>query len=355
MQQGVPRSVMLGPALPVSLLGSGVAVPPHQLAQSDAAEAARRMFGGRFTEFNRLAGVFESTGIATRYSVLPLERFFEPLDWAQRSEAYLAGATELFIAATHAALEDAALKPDAVDCIVTISSTGIATPSLEARVAQRMGFRADVQRVPVFGLGCAGGVFGLSIAADLARAKPGRRVLLVAIETCTLAFRADRLTKENIVATALFGDGAAAIVLAHKPDGPIEFVGEASHQWPATLNIMGWRVDPEGFGVIFDRAIPPFITEHLKPALNTMVAEKPDGFICHPGGAKVITALETALELSRGTLGDERAILREFGNMSSPTVLFVLHRALRQNKSGLFALTALGPGFSLALAMMRRT
>ncbi len=152
-----------------------------------------------------------------------------------------------------------------IDTVVTVCSTGIATPSLEARVAGRMGFRSDVTRVPVFGLGCAGGVSGLSIAARLAQARPGTNVLLVAVELCSLALRLDELTKANIVATSLFGDGAAAIILRAGDGGatPIEHSGE--HLWPDTLGIMGWNVDPEGFGVIFQRTIPNFVTENLNP------------------------------------------------------------------------------------------
>lgn len=346
---------MVKPAHPIALIGIGTAVPPFRIAQSEAAQAAQALFGGRYAEFDRLRSVFESTGIEARYSVLPLERFFQPLNWAERSEAYLEGACALFIDAAKIALDNAGLPAAAIDCIVTVSSTGIATPSLEARVASHMGFRPDVQRVPIFGLGCAGGVLGLSLAADLARAQKGRRVLLVAIETCTLAFRADRLTKENIVATALFGDGAAAIILENTDDSDVNLVGEASHQWPDTLSIMGWRVDEEGFGVIFDRSIPAFILEQLRPTLDIIAPDRPERFIFHPGGTKVISAIETSLDLPEGTLQCERHVLREFGNMSSPTVLFVLERALRDDTKGVSALTALGPGFSLALALMSRT
>lgn len=343
-------------AFPVAVLGLGTAVPPHQIAQKDAAHAAEALFGGRFADFERLAGVFASSGIEQRFSVLPIERFFAPLDWAQRHEAYLEGAQALFLAATRAALTEACLTAEAIDIVVTISSTGIATPSLEAMVADQLGLRSDVMRVPIFGLGCAGGVSGLGIAMQLARAAPGRRVLLVAVETCTLAFRADRLTKENIVATALFGDGAAALILEAR-EGPETFIDSASHQWKHTLGIMGWRVEPEGFGVIFDRSIPPFIETALPAALSPLLdasPERPDGYVCHPGGAKVIVALERALPLPEGTLSDERAILRTFGNMSAPTVLFVLQRALQTPRRGRFALLALGPGFSLAYALLSR-
>ena len=147
----------------------------------------------------------------------PLEWYFEPLGWPERSAAYLDGGLELFIDAATKALDAAGVAADEVDTVVTISSTGIATPSLEARAAGRMGFRPDIERVPVFGLGCAGGVSGLSLAARLAGGGADKVVLMVAVELCTLAFRLDELTKANIVATALFGDGAGACVCGGPP------------------------------------------------------------------------------------------------------------------------------------------
>ncbi len=342
---------------PVALLGIGHAVPPYAMSQSAIAEAAGQMFGPRFAGYERMAGVFASSGIAQRYSVLPIERFLIPLDWAERNDAYLSGARALFIDAARAALAAASLDAQAIDIVVTISSTGIATPSLEAMAANELGFRSDIMRVPVFGLGCAGGVLGLGMAMQLARAAPGRRVLLVAVETCTLAFRVDRLTKENIVATALFGDGAAALIL-QSGEGDCVFLDSGSHQWPDTLSIMGWRVDPSGFGVIFDRAIPPFIETELRQAAAPFITRSAaplDGFVCHPGGAKVIVALEHAMDLAHGTLADERVVLRDYGNMSAPTVLFVLEAALARDRKGMFALLALGPGFTLAYTLMRRT
>jgi alkylresorcinol/alkylpyrone synthase len=192
------------------------------------------------------------------------------------------------------ALIAAGISAADVDTIVTVSSTGIATPSLEARAAIRVGFRSDVERVPVFGLGCAGGVSGLSIASRLAKSRPGTVVLLVAVEVCTLAFRQDKPTKANIVATALFGDGAAACVLRVDEAGIAAVEMDGQHTWPDTLDMMGWNVDPEGFGVIFDRAIPPFAQERFAQAVTGILERgglelsNVDRFACHPGGAKVI-------------------------------------------------------------------
>jgi alkylresorcinol/alkylpyrone synthase len=224
-----------------------------------------------------------------------------------------------------------------------------------------MGFRSDVERVPVFGLGCAGGVSGLAIASRLARARPGSTVLLVAIEICTAAFRMDQLSAANMVATALFGDGAAACVVQSGESGLARIEGAGEHLWPDSLDIMGWKVDPSGLGVIFDRSIPPFAEEHVGSAVDGILARigvarnAVDRFACHPGGAKVITALETTLRLDQGTLDHERAVLEEYGNMSAPTVLFVLERLVKQGLPRRTVLTALGPGFTCSCLSLART
>ena len=340
------------PMSAVSLLSVAHAVPPHCLLQSDAAAAARRIFGHRYAAFERMAPVFETAGIRTRHTVKPLDWYFSDLGWPERNAAYLEGAQQLFIDAASGALRDAGCEARDVDTIVTVSSTGIATPSLEARVAGRLGFRADVERVPVFGLGCAGGVTGLAIASRLARARPGSTVLVVAIEICTAAFRMDQLTGANMVATALFGDGAASCVVRSGEHGLARIEGAGEHLWPDSLDIMGWKVDPTGFGVIFDRSIPPFAEEHVGAAVDGILArigvarDEVDRFACHPGGAKVITALEKTLGLGQGTLDHERAVLESYGNMSAPTVLFVLQRLVDVGLPRRTVLTALGPGFT---------
>jgi alkylresorcinol/alkylpyrone synthase len=282
------------------------------------------------------------------------------LGWPERADAYLEGACDLFVDAAGRALDAAGLSAAEVDTIVTISSTGIATPSLEARVAGRLGFRPDVERVPVFGLGCAGGVSGFSIASRLACSRPGSVVLLVAVEVCTLAFRLDELTKANVVATALFGDGGAACVLRAYDGGVAAVEMSGQHTWPDTLDIMGWRIDPQGFGVIFDREIPPFAQQHIAPAISGILAraglalDDIDRFACHPGGAKVITALERALSLEQGSLDHERAILADYGNMSAPTALFVLESLIQAGLPSRTLLTAMGPGFTASCVSLKR-
>lgn len=346
---------------PATLVSVATAVPPHCIEQRDVAAAAHAGFAARYDDFERLAAVFASSGIRKRYAVRPIDWYLQPLGWPERNAAYLDGACDLFVDAATQALEAARLTAEAVDTVITISSTGIATPSLEARVAGRLGFRADIERVPVFGLGCAGGVTGLAIAARMAQSRPGSVVLVVAVELCTLSFRLDELTKANIVATALFGDGAAACVLRVGQSGLAEIEMSGQHMWPDTLDIMGWSVDPNGFGVIFDRAIPPFAEANMAAAVASILDRSGlklgdiDRLAFHPGGAKVVTALERAFSLNQGMLDHERSVLADYGNMSAPTVLFVLDRLITQD--GLperTLLTAMGPGFSTSCISLKR-
>ena len=338
------------PQMQPRLVGLATAVPENAVAQTEILSAAGRAFAGRVDGFRALSQVFSSAGIDRRHLARPIEWYMQPHGWEDRNAAYLDTAPALFLAAARRALGDAGKTAREVDFILTVSSTGIATPGLEAMVADRIGFRADAVRIPVFGWGCAGGAAGLALAAQLAALQPGTTVLVVALELCSLSFRLDVLSKENIVATALFGDGAAAAVVASSGDGPV-LHAPRQHRWPDTLGIMGWRVQDRGLGVIFDRAIPPFAEAHLADALHELWPEldgRSVGHICHPGGAKVITALEAALRLPAGTLRHERAVLADFGNMSAPTVLFVLDAALREGELDDSLLLALGPGFSLA-------
>ena len=339
------------------ILSVATAVPPYIFEQTAVAIKVRDFFIDRFPQFDRVAGVFSTSGIEKRHAVRPLEWHDIEPGWPERTAAYLEGALAIFIDAAKKALDQAGLTGADVDTVVTVSSTGIATPTLEARAFDALGFRRDVKRVPVFGLGCAGGVTGLSVAHRLAEAAPGSRVLLVAVECCTLSLRADELTKANIVAMALFGDGGAACVLSTNARGSagIGTISASSERlWPGTLDIMGWTVDPQGFGVIFDQSIPVFATEHLRGAVDEMLAEQSltlkdiTRVISHPGGRKVVEAIEQSLDLPELSLTAERDVLRDFGNMSAPTVLFVLEQVMAAKPSGRFMALALGPGFTLS-------
>ncbi len=344
---------------PVALLSLSTASPPFTLLQTDVEAAAREVFLESFPSFDRLAPVFTTAGIRERQAVRPIDWYQRSRGWSERADAYLSSGISMFVDCAAKALDEAGLKGSQVDTIVTVSSTGIATPSLEAHAAAQLGFRPDVVRVPVFGLGCAGGVSGLGLAASLAAARPGSIVLLVVVELCTLAFRTDDLTKADIVATALFGDGAAACVLRAGGDGFATITASAQHTWPDTLDIMGWRVEANGLGVIFARSIPDFAEAHLRDAMVSMLQGGPVAFdevtrfICHPGGTKVIEALERALSIDQGGLDHERSVLSDHGNMSAPTALFVLDRVRRAAMPDRSVLTALGPGFTASTVTLQ--
>ena len=343
---------------PCSLLSLATAVPPHVVCQNDAKDLARDAWGGRPALFDRLSGVFDNAGIARRHIVAPADWYAQPHGWQDRNEVYLEAAQDLFERAAAEAIEKAGLRPDQIDGVVTVSTTGISTPSLEARVGPKLGLRPEVRRVPLFGLGCAGGVSGLATAARLANADPGSNWLFVTVETCSISIRLDSDDPAAIVATALFGDGAAAAVVRSGTHCIARITGAGEKLWPDTQRIMGWEGEDPGLAVVFDRAIPPFIEENLEPAVDEMLASLGhsradiDRFCCHPGGVKVIDAIESSLDLPQGELNIEREVLHDFGNMSAPTVMFVLQRLIERGLPQRVMMTAFGPGFTCAGLML---
>jgi alkylresorcinol/alkylpyrone synthase len=361
-----PLPVLTAPAVSVTaprLIGLSTAVPPFDLAQEEVATRAATLFANTEGGFHRLAPVYRNANIDNRHACVPLDWFESPHGFGERNALFLANATDLLAVAAARALDDAGLEASDIDTIVTICSSGIATPGLDARVMERLAFRPDVQRLPIFGLGCAGGVLGFARAAAMAQAAPTSRVLLLVVELCTLTFRRDDRSKSNMVATALFGDGAAAaIITCREDDGPpgAPRLGPwGEHTWPASLDVMGWEVADDGLKVVFSRDIPALVREELRPVTDQFLARHGwdlgdiDDFVCHPGGAKVVDALEDCFELDRGDLVHARDALRDHGNMSAASVLFVLRAALDARPAGALSerwlMTTLGPGFTAAL------
>ena len=342
-----------------SLVSLATAVPPHVISQAEAKSTARAAFG-RKALFDRLAAVFDNAGIAQRHIVAPVEWYSGDHGWHARNALYLEASEVLFIDAAARAIREAGIEASAIDGVVTVSTTGIATPSLDARTFDRLGLRQDIRRVPIFGLGCAGGVNGLAIAARMAAAEPGSNWLFVTVETCSISIRLDSEDPAAVVATALFGDGAAAAVISSRDQGLARIAGSAERVWPDTLRIMGWDVEDPGLAVVFDRAIPPFIEAELAATIDQMLdtlgyrRSDIDRLCCHPGGVKVIDAIETALALEPGQLDLERAVLRDYGNMSAPTVLFVLQRLIERGLPQRVLMTAFGPGFTCAGLVLER-
>ncbi len=336
------------------------AVPPVVLHQEELMDR----FGGLFPNLSaeaeaRMLPVFENAGIDTRYSCVPLDWYERPHGWAEKNRLFVENAVDLLEVAAGCALEKAGMAITDMDAIISVSTTGIATPSLDALVMERMGARRDVERLPIFGLGCAGGVIGLARAATMARSRPGGAVLLLVVELCALTFRRADESKSNLVATALFGDGAAAAVITAGGDGAGPAItASGEHTWPNSLDIMGWSVEDDGLGVIFSRDIPSLTRSAFRDAAleflraNGLTLDQVDEFVCHPGGAKVLDALEEAFGLAPGELHIPRQILRQYGNMSAVTVLFVLDSVLQAGRSGRYLLSTLGPGFTAAYLTM---
>jgi alkylresorcinol/alkylpyrone synthase len=348
------------PVVPLPrLMSLATAVPEFRIDQNEAARLSGSVFDRRASDIERLLPVFGNAGIATRYLCMEPTWYLAPHGWVERSRLYVERAVELLARVAEDCIGQAGCGIDDVDGIVTVSTTGVATPSLDALVMERLKMRRDARRLPVFGLGCAGGVIGLSRATEMAQAMPGSRILLLVVELCSLTFRFGDKSASNIVAAALFGDGAAGLMIGTDADGPA-FTGGGEHTWLDSLDVMGWHVEEDGLGVLFSRDIPALVRNDWRPALDAFLArnkvELPEvtDFVCHPGGAKVIDALEAALDRAPGSLTEARSVLRDYGNMSAVTVLFVLERMLPRLNGGRYVMSALGPGFTAGFQMLEK-
>lgn len=342
-----------------SVLAVATASPPHVLAQAQLRAFARRFFARDFPAIDRLLPAFDNSGIAERQMASPIEWFDEPHSFAEKNEVYRRCALDMSARAGAEALRRSGVKADEIAAIVFVSTTGIATPSLDSYLVQLLGLSRAAARVPIWGLGCAGGAAGLARAADLVRAL-GRPVLLIAAEVCSATFVHGDRSKSNLIATALFGDGAAAVVLAPGAEG-LQIVGSHSHLIDDSEDIMGWTLEPQGLRVRFARSIPNLVRDTVPgfklAALRAahVSPEEVEHYVLHPGGTKVLAAYEAALAVPRARIEGAYTVLREHGNMSSPTLLFVLERFMRETpRSGAAGLAlGLGPGFAAEAVMFR--
>jgi alkylresorcinol/alkylpyrone synthase len=263
------------------LVALATATPPHVVRQEDARQLVARLFASVLDgDRERLLAVFDHSAIQRRHVCMPLEWFGEDHSFAEKNALYLEHAVRLAADVARRALDQAGLAPGDVDHLLFVSSTGLATPSVDARLANVVGFRAGLRRTPVWGLGCAGGAAGLARARDFALADPAARVLLVSLELCSLTFQRNDLSKRNLVAASLFADGAAAALVVGSEARPsaldgshaLELVAASSTLWPDTLDIMGWEEDGDGLHVVFSRDIPAFVRERVRPSLSTIGA-----------------------------------------------------------------------------------
>lgn len=346
----------------VDIAGLATAVPEHVISQDEATERAIKVF----PQHARLLKLFSNTGVQTRHTAEPSEWYMEPHSWEERTASFQRHALDLLQEVAGQAIAAAGLEPRDIDAIVTNTITGLAIPSLEARLMNRIPFRSDVERLPIFGLGCGGGVAGLARAARLARADAGQTILFLTVDLCSLCVRTVDPSVAMFVSSALFGDGAAGVVLRSSEDakplrssgGIGRVVAWGEHFWGKTEYIMGWDIRNDGFGVVLSPDLPELMRNNFGQALdgfldrNGLALEDFDGFLFHPGGAKVLDTVQELLSIDRDRLAHSWNTLRDYGNMSSATALFVLQSAIKSGARGRHLLTAFGPGFSAYFAVL---
>lgn len=346
-----------------SVLSTATALPPYRVGQDEVRLMVRGMFGGAHRDIDRLIGVFDNTGVGTRYSCVPVEWFSEDHTFPEKNALYVENALDLSEKAARRALDRAKVDPAEVGAILFVSTTGISTPSIDSRLIFRLGLSEHVRRVPIWGLGCSAGAAGLAVAADQARLRPGAPVLLVGVELSSLTFQRSDLSKSNLISTSLFADGAAAVVVGSglESGGP-RLVGDYSTTWSGTEDVMGWDLVESGLKVKLSRSVPGIVLERMRENVEAACEASGLGFdelrhfALHPGGAKVLDAFEEVLDLPPGGLAHSRGVLRDYGNMSSVTVLFILERLLQSEEpaageAGI--LSAMGPGFSAEHVLLR--
>jgi alkylresorcinol/alkylpyrone synthase len=350
-----------------TIVSVGTAVPPHSIHQQEVREFARHLFRDSFSDVDRLLGIFDRTAIQTRWFSRPREWFEQDHSFSDRNEAYIEAACRLGEAAVRRCLDRVGLEPYEVDVFLFVSTTGLATPSIDAHLINRLGMNPHVRRTPIWGLGCAGGAVGLSRAMETARAYPEARVLLLTVELCGLTFRREDRSKSNLVASSLFADGAAAVLLVGdratvpRPTSGPRLLDAMSTTWRDSLEIMGWEVCDDGLQVVFSKDIPSIVRREVRPNVDRFLARRKlvcsdiHRWITHPGGLKVLQAYREAMDLPAEKLHHAQEVLRNYGNMSSATVLFVLEREMREShEPGEYGLvTALGPGFSSELVLLQ--
>ncbi|MGN7477699.1 type III polyketide synthase [Solibacillus silvestris] len=339
--------------------------PPFSLAQSNIEQLTKELFQNKISRLERLLKVFENGEIERRNFCVPPDWYREEHTFEERNSLYIDIAARYSVEVINRCLTNRSfLRNDIsagdIDAIIFVSSTGISTPSIDARIMNLLPFSDQIVRMPIWGLGCAGGAAGISRAYDYCKAYPNAKVLVVCVELCSLTFQKDDYTKSNLVGTSLFADGAAcALVCGDHVELEQDvltphIVGRRSKWMPNSEDVMGWNVKNGGLHVVFSKSIPSIISNWLGPFIHEFLSacnvpvEQIVNFVAHPGGKKVLNAYEDALQLTKNHTNVSREILKNHGNMSSPTVFYVLEQfMLKKSKlNTLGLLVALGPGFS---------
>lgn len=348
---------------------------PYLLSQEKIIEFSREIFGSTYKNIERLLLAFKNGQVEKRYFSNDLDWFKEDHSFAERNELYIKQAIEFGKEAVERCLSNPEflkdkIHPNEIDAFFYISSTGIATPTIDARIMNELSFNPHTKRVPIWGLGCAGGASGLSRAFDYCKAYPKAKVIVLCVELCSLTFQKNDNSKSNLIGTSLFSDGVSCVLVCgeeslagkkSKKEQHLNFLGSQSTLMENSLDVMGWDLKEEGLHVVFSKDIPTIIKNWLKPNVEAFLNEKGirldqvKDFIAHPGGKKVIDAYHEALGFNEEMTANSMSVLREYGNMSSATILYVLERFMRRSgHAGEYGLAAaLGPGFSSELVLMR--
>ncbi len=346
------------------LASLGLSLPEHYADQASLTAAFRRHWHGRHFNLERLEQLHRATQVEGRHLAVPPERYPELDTFAKRNDVWIEVAADQGERALRRALDQAGLEPKEIDHLFFATISGLSVPSLDATLANRLGMRPDLKRTPLFGLGCVAGAAALARATDYLRAYPDEVAAVLSVELCSLTLQHDDLSMANLVATGLFGDGAAAAVLVganRSGRGPRVLATDAV-QYPDTEWVMGWKIGDGGFQVVLSAEVPNIAREHLRQDVDRFLSKNRLNlkdirhFIFHPGGPKVLEAIEEALEVTRDALAPSWEVLRAKGNLSSATVLFVLEQTMRSREprpGELGILGAMGPGFCSQLVLLQ--
>ncbi|HVP62534.1 MAG TPA: 3-oxoacyl-[acyl-carrier-protein] synthase III C-terminal domain-containing protein [Myxococcaceae bacterium] len=344
----------------------GTALPPNWVDQETLISIFREHWAREHFNVERIEELHRSVQVGGRYLALPIDEYLPLKRFSERNDAFNRVSLEVGEQALRRALDAAGLQPRDVDHLFFVTVTGIGTPSLDARLVNRLGLRPDVKRTPIFGLGCVAGAAGTARASDVLRAFPDQVAALLSVELCSLTLQREDVSIANIIASGLFGDGAAAIVLSGAdrppPAAAPRVLATRSVFYPDTERIMGWDVVEGGFKVVLSAKVPSIVTEHVRGDVDGFLAAQGlhrgdiRHFIAHTGGPRVLQAFESALELPPEALRRSWDSLRRTGNLSSASVLFVLSELLASGEAGpgdLGLLMAMGPGFCAELVLLR--